>query len=205
LTAPPPLSAQHPRLCVFCGARKGRNPNHAEAARMLGAEIARRNWGLVYGGGCVGLMGELADAALAGGASVIGVIPDALVAREQAHRGLTDLREVRTMHERKALMHDLADAFVALPGGIGTFEELCEAVTWSSIGYHTKPVALLDVGGFFGPLLTLFDHAVAEGFMFPELRAGLIVDDEPARLLDRLARSVQPSVAARQGLVDTHQ
>jgi hypothetical protein len=141
---------------------------------------------LVFGGGRIGLMGVLADAALAVGASPIGVIPDKLVEMEQAHTGLSDLRVVRTMHERKALMHDLADGFIALPGGIGTFEELCEAMTWSSLGYHAKPVGLLDTAGYFGPLLAMLDHAVAEGFLFAELRARLIVEPEPERLLARI-------------------
>jgi uncharacterized protein (TIGR00730 family) len=176
------------RLCVFCGARTGRNPHHALAARALGAELGKRQVGLVYGGGRIGLMGEMADAALAAGATVTGVIPDALVAMEQAHRGLADLRVVRSMHERKALMHELAHGFVALPGGIGTFEELCEAITWSSIGYHSKPVGMLDVDGYFRPLLAALDHAVAEGFLYPELRAGLLVESDPLALLDRIER-----------------
>ncbi len=173
---------------MFCGARTGRHPRHALAARALGTALGARRLGLVYGGGRIGLMGELADAALAAGARVVGVIPDALVAMEQAHHGITDLRVVRTMHERKALMHELSHGFVALPGGIGTFEELCEAITWSSIGYHAKPVGLLDVDGYFRPLLHALDHAVEEGFLYPELRAGLLVEAEPIALLERLER-----------------
>ena len=174
------------RICVFCGARTGRDARYAEAARRLGTELGRRDLGLVFGGGRIGLMGVLADAALAAGASPIGVIPDKLVEMEQAHAGLADMRVVRTMHERKALMHELADGFIALPGGIGTFEELCEAMTWSSLGYHAKPVGLLDTAGYFGPLLAMLDHAVAEGFLFAELRARLIVEAEPERLLERI-------------------
>lgn len=180
------------RICVFCGARTGRDPRYAEAARQLGHELGRRGLGLVFGGGRIGLMGELADAALAAGVEPIGVIPDKLVAMEQAHTGLTDLRVVRTMHERKALMHELADGFIALPGGIGTFEELCEALTWSSIGYHAKPVGLLDAASYFGPLLAMLDHAVAEGFISPGLRARLIIEREAAPLLERIEGALAP-------------
>ena len=180
------------RVCVFCGSSLGRNASYANAARALGELLARRRIGLVFGGGRVGMMGVLADSALAAGGEVIGVIPEALVARELAHTGVTDLRVVSSMHERKALMASLSDAFIALPGGFGTFEEFCEVTTWSQLGLHQKPCGLLNVEGFFGPLLGLFDHAAAEGFIRPEHRAIVVVESEPARLIDRLAEYLPP-------------
>ncbi|HSL23083.1 MAG TPA: TIGR00730 family Rossman fold protein [Vicinamibacterales bacterium] len=174
------------RLCVFCGSSVGRRPAYAEAARGLGALLASRGIGVVYGGGNVGLMGELADAALAAGGEVVGVIPDALVARELAHRAVTDLRIVASMHERKALMADLSDAFLALPGGFGTFEEFCEAVTWTQLGLHAKPCGLLNVEGYYDPLLELFDSGVRERFIREENRAIILSDTDPERLLDAL-------------------
>ena len=164
----------------------GRRPAYAEAARGLGALLASRGIGVVYGGGNVGLMGELADAALAAGGEVVGVIPDALVARELAHRAVTDLRIVASMHERKALMADLSDAFLALPGGFGTFEEFCEAVTWTQLGLHAKPCGLLNVEGYYDPLLELFDSGVRERFIREENRAIILSDTDPERLLDAL-------------------
>jgi uncharacterized protein (TIGR00730 family) len=178
------------RVCVFCGARSGHRLEYALAARQLGGLLARRGIGLVFGGGRIGLMGVLADSALEGGGEAIGVIPEALVAMEQAHAGLTRLHVVRDMHERKALMHDSAQAFLALPGGIGTFEEFCEALTWSAIGYHSKPCGLLDVDGYFEPFLAMLDHAVTEGFLDPAVRGSIVVDRDAGRLLDRLARVV---------------
>src|SRR6185295_17261193 len=148
--------------------------------------MVRRDVGLVFGGGCVGLMGVVADAVLEAGGHAIGVIPDALVARELAHLGLPDLRIVGSMHERKALMASLSDAFIALPGGFGTFEELFEAVTWTQLGLQAKPCGLLNVAGYYDPLLALCDRAVAEGFVRPANRAILVADDEASRLLDRL-------------------
>ena len=177
------------RVCVFCGSAPGVRPVYLQAARGLGELLAARGIGLVYGGASVGLMGELADAVLAGGGEAIGVIPSWLVAREIAHAGLTELRVVETMHERKALMAELSDAFVALPGGAGTLDELFEALTWRQLGLHSKPLALLDVDGFFEPLLALADHLVVEGFVLPELRAVLQVERDPAALLDRLRGS----------------
>jgi len=153
------------RICVFCGSKAGRRPAYAAAARRLAAELVAREIGLVFGGGCVGLMGVIADAVLAGGGHAIGVIPHALVARELAHRGVPDLRVVTSMHERKALMADLSDAFIALPGGFGTFEELCEVITWTQLGLHRKRCGLLNVEGFYDPLLQLFGHAAGEGFI----------------------------------------
>src|SRR5437764_7096254 len=157
------------RVCVFGGASSGWLPVYAAAARGLGSALASRGLGLVYGGGNVGLMGALADAALAAGGEVIGVIPQMLVDRELAHRG-TDLRIVTSMHERKALMAELSDAFVALPGGLGTYEELCEVLTWAQLGIHHKPCGCLNVLDYFRPLESMLDHAVSEGFMRPEHR-----------------------------------
>jgi len=161
-------------------------PAYLAAARELGDRLAARRIGLVYGGASVGLMGELADAVLAGGGEAVGVIPGRLVGRELAHAGLTELHVVETMHERKALMAQLSDAFVVLPGGAGTLDEFFEALTWRQLGLHAKPLALLDVDGFFEPLLALADHLVEEGFVLAEFRALLLVEREPAALLDRL-------------------
>lgn len=165
---------------------------YAEAARKAGGELARRGIGLVYGGGNVGLMGVMADAVLAAGGHVTGVIPEALMAKEVGHRGLPDLRVVKTMHERKALMADLSDGFVALPGGIGTFEEFFEIVTWAQLGLHSKPCALLNVNGFYDPLLRLLDHAIDERFVKPKQRDLVIVESDFSVLLDRMARHHVP-------------
>ncbi len=165
----------------------------------MGEALARRGIGLVYGGGGIGLMGVLADAALSAGGEVIGVIPEALVVREVAHGGLTDLRVVASMHERKALMAELADAFVALPGGFGTLEEFCEALTWAQLGIHRKPCGLLNVEGFFDPLLSLFDHAVRERFVSPDHRSLVVVEDDPDRLLDALKYWEPPALERWMG------
>jgi len=157
-------------VCVFCGSSAPADPRYRDAARALGALIARRNVTLVYGGGSVGLMGELADAALAHGGRVIGVIPVGLFAREVGHTGLTELREVTSMHERKQLMYDLSDAFVALPGRLGTLEELAEVATWSQLGLHSKPVVVLNVGGFWDPLLAQLDLMTRTGLLKPASR-----------------------------------
>jgi len=170
-------------VTVFCGSSAGTNPAFREAALALGKMVARSGRTLVYGGGHVGLMGLLADAALAEGGQVVGVIPEALVAREVGHRGLSDLRVVGSMHERKALMADLGDAFVALPGGFGTLDELFEVVTWAQLGLHRKPIGLLDVDGYFDPLLRFADRSVADGFVRPEHRSLLVVERDPASLL----------------------
>jgi uncharacterized protein (TIGR00730 family) len=153
------------RVCVFCGSSRGSAPSYAEAAAELGTAMAGAGIGLVYGGGDVGLMGVVADAVLAAGGEVVGVMPEALVAREIGHTGLTELRITGSMHERKAMMADLADGFIALPGGFGTFDELFEILTWSQLGLHTKPVALLDVDGFWDPFVALLDRAVEAGFL----------------------------------------
>jgi uncharacterized protein (TIGR00730 family) len=182
------------RVCVYCGANTGSRAAYAAAARRLGTLLGERGLGLVYGGGNVGLMGIVADAALAAGAAVVGVIPQAMVERELGHQGLTDLRVVASMHERKALMAELADAFVALPGGLGTLDELFEVWTWGQLGLHARPIGLLDVEGFFQPLVAHLDHAVAEGFVRPPHRAMVAVEREPERLLDRLAAYEAPRV-----------
>jgi uncharacterized protein (TIGR00730 family) len=182
------------RVCVYCGSSPGADPAFAAAVGALGRELAARGIGLVYGGGAVGLMGVVADAVLAAGGEVVGVIPRSLDEREVGHKGLTELRVVETMHERKALMADLSDAFVAAPGGIGTLEELVEVYTWSQLGIHAKPVALLDAGGYWSPFAAWLDHAVQQRFLRPEHRATLLVDADPARLLDRLAAWRPPAV-----------
>jgi uncharacterized protein (TIGR00730 family) len=178
------------RTCVFCGSHDGTPSTYFAAAEALGRALAASGSGLVYGGSHTGLMGALADAVLAGGAEVIGVIPEHLVAREVAHRGLTELRVVRTMHERKAVMSELADAFVVLPGGLGTLEEFFEVLTWSQLGLHAKPAALLNVGGFYDPLLALLANGVRDGFVYPTYRDRLVVDTDAARLVERLAELV---------------
>ena len=176
------------RLCVFCGSSPGARPAYGEAAEQLGRLLVAEGIGLVYGGGHVGLMGRLADAVLAEGGEAIGVMPEALVAREIAHTGLSDLHVVRSMHERKASMAELADGFVALPGGLGTVEELFEVYTWAQLGLHRKPCALLDVDGYFEGIARFLDHAVEERFLGAEHRSMLIVERDPRALLDRLER-----------------
>lgn len=183
------------RVCVFCGSSIGTKSDYSETAVMLGGLLARRNIGLVYGGGNVGLMGVIANAVLEAGGKVIGVIPHALAAREIEHRGLTELHVVDSMHTRKAMMADLADAFIAMPGGVGTFEEFFEAVTWTQLGLHRKPCGLLNVAGFYTPLAAFIDQAVSEGFIKPVHRAAIVVDDNPERLLDTLATVKLPDVA----------
>ncbi len=172
--------------CVFCGSSPGARPDYLAAARELGAELARREVRLVYGGASVGLMGAIADAVLDCGGDVVGVIPAALVSMEVAHTGLPDLRVVASMHERKSLMAELADGFVSLPGGFGTFEEMLEILTWAQLGSHQKPSGALDVRGYFQPLVALIDHAVNERFLKPDHRELLIVAEDPAELVDRL-------------------
>ncbi len=180
------------RVCVFCGSSDGSDPAYRAEAARFGRVLAARRIGLVYGGGTVGLMGAIADAALAAHAEVIGVIPEHLVDKELAHRGVSELRVVHSMHERKRVMADLSDAFVALPGGYGTLEEFCEVLTWSQLGLHAKPCGLLNVAAYYDPLLRLFDHAVAEGFVRPESRALVVVEDAAERMLDRLSRWQAP-------------
>ena len=187
------------RVCIFCGSSTGVRPEYRAAAEEIAVQLAKRNVGIVFGGGCIGLMGVVADTALAHGAHVIGVIPSAMVAREIAHRGLPDLRVVASMHERKALMASLSDAFIALPGGFGTFEEFCEVVTWTQLGLHRKPCGLLNVAGYYDPLVGLFDRAVADGFIRPENRQIVVADSDPEALIERLvARPVAATRAAIQ-------
>lgn len=182
------------RLCVFCGSREGARPIYRVATQQLGKLLGERGIGLVYGGGRIGLMGLLADAVLASGGEVIGVIPDFLAGPEVAHGGLTELHVVHTMHERKAMMAELADGFIALPGGYGTLEEFFEILTWAQLGLHRKPCALLNIGGYYDPLLRVVAHALDEDFIRTHHR-GLILDDaDPARLLDDMARYVPPGV-----------
>jgi uncharacterized protein (TIGR00730 family) len=182
------------RIGVFCGSSFGLRPAFAELARALGRTLAARGLGLVYGGSSVGLMGALADATLAAGGEVIGVIPRSLEEREIGHRGLSQLHVVGSMHERKAKMAELADAFIALPGGMGTLEELAEILTWAQLGLHAKPCGLLDVGGYFGPLVAFFDHAVEEGFIRREHRRLVLLDEDAGALLDRFEAWVPPAV-----------
>lgn len=172
---------------MFCASSPGVDPEITEATVTLGALLAERGHELVYGGGAVGLMGLLADTVMGAGGTVVGVIPTGLFSREVGHRGLTRLEEVATMHERKARMYDLADAFIALPGGFGTLEELAETVTWSQVGLHAKPVGVLDVGGFYQPLLAFLDGAVQRCLLKPSNRALLVDRTDPAELLDALA------------------
>jgi uncharacterized protein (TIGR00730 family) len=180
------------RVCVFCGSSVGSRPEYAAAARRTGELIAGAGLGLVYGGGNIGLMGVLADAALRAGGEVIGVIPAALQAKELAHTGLSELFVVATMHERKAKMADLSDGFVALPGGYGTLDELFEILTWAQLGIHGKPVALLDVSGFFAPLLSAVDHITGEQFVRPRHRNLLRLAKAPEQLLDVLFGTPPP-------------
>lgn len=182
------------RVCVFLGSNPGRNHRYLEAARDTGRELARRGLDVVYGGSNVGLMRELADSALAAGGKVLGVIPEALRQKEIAHPGLTELHVVASMHERKALMAELADAFIALPGGLGTLEELCEILTWAQLGFHRKPCGLLDVDGYYGPLNAFLDQAVGEDFVMAAHRAMLLSATAPDALLDLFADYVPPSV-----------
>jgi len=180
------------RVCVFCGSSLGILEAYARAADDLGRFLAQRRIELVYGGGNVGLMGKVADACLSEGGQVIGVIPTALVEKELAHQGLTELHVVESMHERKALMADLADAFVALPGGYGTWDEFCEVLTWSQLGIQRKPCALLNVSGYYDPFLAMADRAKDEGFLREVHRELLLADTDPARLLDRLSSYKTP-------------
>lgn len=175
------------RVCVFCGSSPGLKPAYLEATVRLAEALAGRGIGLVYGGAHVGLMGVLADSMLGFGGDVIGVIPRSLVEWEVAHTGLPDLRVVETMHERKALMVELADGFIALPGGMGTLEEFCEVLTWVQLGLHNKPCGVLNVDAFFAPLLTFFDHMVDQRFLRTEYRAAIASETDPDLLLDRLA------------------
>jgi uncharacterized protein (TIGR00730 family) len=180
------------RVCVFAGSNAGGRPAYVAAARALAGECAARGLGIVYGGGSVGLMGAVADAALAAGAEVIGVIPRPLASKELAHPGLSEMRLVESMHERKATMNALADGFVALPGGLGTFEETFEVLTWSQLGIHGKPVGVLNVEGYYDGMLRWLAYAVTEGFVRRQHLALLLSADTPALLLDRFAAWTPP-------------
>lgn len=182
------------RICVFCGSSAGRDPAFAAAARSLGAALVARGVGLVYGGGNVGLMGAIADAVMAAGGSVIGVIPAALEARELAHRGVTELRIVGSMHERKATMERLSDGFVAMPGGFGTLEEIAEMLTWGQLGLHQKPCGFLDVSGYWSSLFDWFQRGVDDELLRAEYRRIALRDQDPEALLDAMARYVAPEL-----------
>lgn len=182
------------RVCVFCGSSPGADPLYMRVAREVGALLAERGLGLVYGGAQVGLMGAVADGALAAGGEVIGILPQSLVRKEVAHTGLDELRIVGSMHERKAQMADLSDGFLALPGGCGTFEEFFEVVTWAQIGIHRKPCALLNIAGYYDPLLALLHHAVDARFVRPEHLGLILSGTDPALLLDAMDRYVSPIV-----------
>lgn len=174
------------RICIFCASSPGNRPEYAAAAEQMATELVNRKIGLVYGGSKAGLMGVLADAVLGAGGEAVGVIPKNLMEREVGHAGLSKLHVVQSMHERKALMADLSDAFIALPGGFGTLEEFCEVVTWSQLGLHAKPCGILNVLEYYSPLLTMFDHAVEERFLKPENRALVLARASPAELLRAL-------------------
>ncbi|CAG7654498.1 TIGR00730 family Rossman fold protein [Paenibacillus allorhizosphaerae] len=176
------------RICVFAGSNTGNSPEYAQAAKLLGQELASREMELVYGGSRMGLMGLIADTVLAGGGKAIGVMPKGLFRGEMVHSGLTELREVDNMHQRKAAMSELADAFVALPGGLGTFEELFEVLSWSQLGIHQKPVGLLNVKQFYTPLSALISHAIGAGFARPSNMDLFLVEEHPAELVNGLQR-----------------
>jgi uncharacterized protein (TIGR00730 family) len=190
-------------LCVFCGSNPGARAVYKEAAAALGLALAGEGIRLVYGGGNVGLMGTIAETVMEAGGEVAGVIPEALLLREKGKRNITTLEVVSTMHERKQRMADLADAFVALPGGYGTLEEFCEILTWSQLGIHAKPVALLNVAGFYDSLIALFDHAVREGFLHPRYRSLVVVEQSPQRLLEALRAWRAPPIDAWEPPVRT--
>jgi uncharacterized protein (TIGR00730 family) len=185
------------KICVFTGSRWGARPAYADAARRLGRALVERKLGLVYGGGNVGLMSVVADTVLAMRGHVTGVIPDALVTKEVAHEGLSELRIVKSMHERKAVMADLSDGFIAMPGGIGTMEEFFGVLSWAQLGIHNKPCALLNAGDYYRPLINFLDHAVAEDFLKPAHRLLLFVEEEPETLLDRIEAFIASHAAQR--------
>lgn len=182
------------RICVYCGSSTGQGDGYRKAARALAQALVERGVGLVYGGASVGLMGAVADEVLARGGEAIGVIPQTLVDREIAHTGLSELHVVGSMHERKALMAERADGFIALPGGLGTLEETFEVLTWGQLGLHRKPIGLLDAEGYFSDLARFLDHSVAEGFTREEHRRMVLMDRDPRALLDRMAAYEAPAV-----------
>ena len=194
------MTARIKRICVFAGASAGNGPEFAAAAKSLGEELCRRGYDLVFGGGRVGLMGATANAVLANGGKAYGVIPEALAEREIAFQGLTELHVVRSMHERKALMAELSDAFVALPGGLGTLEELFEVLTWGQLGFHRKPAAILNVDGYYDGIHHFIAHAVASEFLKPEHQAMIVQDTEAAALLDAVEAYAPPTIDKLAGL-----
>ena len=185
------------RICVFTGSSRGARSDYAEAARKLGHLLVARGYGLVYGGGNIGLMSVIADAVLEQRGQVIGVIPESLVDKELAHRGLSELRVVKSMHERKAVMAELSDGFMGLPGGIGTLEEFFEVLSWAQLRLHDKPCGLLNVGGYYQHVIRFLDHAVDQGFLKPKHRSLLIVEDEPLRLLERFEEAIAARTTKR--------
>jgi uncharacterized protein (TIGR00730 family) len=182
------------RVCVFCGSNNGSRQSYVDAAQMIGRTLVRRGIELVYGGGRIGLMGAVADSVLSNGGKVIGVIPEALVTKEVAHEGLSEQIVVSSMHERKAMMADLSDAFIALPGGYGTLEEFCEVLTWAQLGLHQKPCGILNVDGYYDKLLSFFDHSVTEGFVHSVYRSLVIEETGPERLLALLSNYRPPEL-----------
>jgi len=182
-------------LCVYCGSNAGNRPDYVEGARELARELVKRDIGLVYGGASVGIMGALADAVLAEGGRAIGIIPESLMRKELGHQNLTELHIVASMHERKTMMFERSDGFIALPGGAGTLEEIFESWTWAQLGMHQKPCGLLNIAGYYDQLAGFLNHAVQESFMRAEHRAMLIVDNQPATLLDRYAAYTPPTVS----------
>ena len=182
------------KICVYCGSNPGLRPEYTAAARFLAEELLSRKIGLVYGGAHMGIMGEIADTVLKGGGNVTGIIPKALVDREASHTGLSELIIVNSMHERKAMMADLSDGFIALPGGLGTIEELFEILTWAQLGFHKKPCGLLNASGYYDHLSAFLDHTVEEGFVKDIHRSMLIVEKNPATLLDRFTNYTPPGV-----------
>jgi len=193
------------RICVFCGSSEGARPEYLQAARMLGEAMLARGIGLVYGGANVGTMGQIASTVLAGGGEVIGIIPQDLVQKEVAFKELQDLRVVQSMHERKALMNELSDGFISLPGGLGTFEEFFEALAWGQLGIHTKPSGILNIQNYYGKLLDFLDNAVTESFMQPEHRDMLLVHEDPATLLDLFETYEPPDVDKADWIKGRHQ
>ena len=183
------------RLCVYCGSSSGRQPGYAQVARQLAHAMVSKNIDLVYGGASVGIMGEIANAVLGEGGDVIGVIPKGLFAKEVAHTGITELREVGSMHERKALMADLSDGFIALPGGLGTIEEIFEIITWSQLGMHRKPCGLLNVNNYYDKLIGFLDHAVSEQFIKATHRSTILIDEYPDGLLEKFEAYKAPETA----------
>jgi len=191
------MSNLNGRICVFTGSKTGKRSEYRAAARQAARQLVERGYGLVYGGGNVGLMGVIADAVLERGGHVTGVIPDALVSQEVAHRGLSELRVVQSMHERKAVMADLSDGFIAMPGGIGTMEEFFEVLSWAQLSLHEKPCGLLNIGEYYDHLIRFMNHAVDQEFLKPQHRALLIVEEEPSRLLDRFEPIITANGAKR--------